>query len=196
MLKFRVTIEGTSPLLMNKASIEVEGEAKPKKRVQPWLDGQAKRNWMESAYYENGMFVVPAPCLDAMMRQGAKRVRGLVERFKWGVSVEEAFVPLLVMQGGKWKPLEGEVESFYIKEYIDLRPAIVPPGPRGKKINRCRPRFNLWSCSFHVLVEDSADIDEERKVTEQEVRDSLTRNSLMGYRPYYGRFKVVEFKAA
>jgi len=176
---------------MNRAAIETEAEPKPKKRTQEWLDKQAQKNWVEAAYFEDGMFVVPAQNLDAMMRSGSKRTRGLQDKFKYSVTVEEAYVPLLVSQGGKWKPLSGELLDFYLPQYTDLRPAIVPPRT-GKKINRCRPKFNAWACEFHVLVEDTNNPD--FAVTEAEVKNSLERNSIMGYRPFYGRFKVKEFR--
>ncbi len=185
MLEIKVTIQGVTPLLLNRFTDEPEGadsgEEAPDKNSSP----------KEHAEYKlyKGMdgktLVVPGPNIfrmiidaGAFFKMGKKTVTtaksSLIPSF---LSLEEVEVPIVSKDG--WQ--------------VDTRPVRIPS--TGGRILRHRPCFHDWALSF-TLELDTAEADAHLI---REIVDKAGKAIGMGdFRPAckgpFGKFVVVDWK--
>ena len=177
MKQLKVTLTGISPLLMHRYLGEQPSAEKcPRgKKTQDWIDKQRQKQWLEAAYWIEGVgFHVPPENIEAMLASGAKSIR-MGTDFKKYVAFVEDVIPLLV----SGKRANGSLESWYKPEHIDLRGVVI----QKARVDRCRPIFRDWSVEFTVAYD-------ETNITAEQVRKSLEGQSLGDFRPRFGRFSV------
>lgn len=157
MKTLRITLNGTSPLLMHSCrgvnpllplSKKMKEYTSKRKKTEEDLDAMARIEWELGIYYDKefGLYM-PAECLSAVMITGAKI-------FKKGTDIQRyCIIPNALNTfdiGEKYKDLD----DLYNKDdarFIDCRPVSV----MRAKVNRTRPRFNNWSCTFEMLYDES-----------------------------------------
>ncbi|KKM17987.1 hypothetical protein LCGC14_1670300, partial [marine sediment metagenome] len=144
-----VELRSKAPLLMHRYTGEKPPEPKPTvaKKTQEWIDGKHKKDWIQSAYFDRGMFHIPPEVIESAMVSGARKFRK-GKSFQGAVMVEEDFIPLMVYdeEFKNGRALKGNLEDFYLPEYIDLRGVRI----QQARIDRCRPIFRFWGLSFTI----------------------------------------------
>lgn len=185
-----LTIEGTTPLLMNRYTEAAMEKAESGTAMSVVGDRGTPREQAAPKVYldSKGRPVIPGPNLFSCIMEagkyhkvGKKQVTtGRSSLIPAGISVTEIESPLL---GPDDKPAAWEVDS---------RP-IVNPATRGRRLCH-RPRFDAWRVSF-VLDVDAGMFDV--KFVRQLVDDAGVRVGLGDFRPDrkgpFGKFKVVRW---
>lgn len=183
-----VTIEGISPLLMNKFTDEAMAKADGGNSLAIVGDRGTPREQAAPKVYTDSMGhpVIPGPNIFACIMQagiyrkaGKKQITtGRSSLIPAGMNVNDVECPVLDPQLGpaKWE--------------VDTR-AIVNPSTKGRR--GChRPRFDQWRLSFSLDV----DVDMfDPKLVRQLIDDAGSRVGLGDFRPDrkgpFGRFKVI-----
>lgn len=210
---YRVTLTGTSPLLMHKDDIDWADKMDIWKLKASQTKGMSKAGddrtpawrWIGCVYSDESVLAIPADNLSrcfmeagaAFLVPGAKN-KTFKEQTQSGMVPGEMGWPLLVAG----KPIEvGAINDLMKNEnFTEHREAVVKMGfslfvKRAKvgqsKHIRVRPRFNRWSASGTILVWDP-------QITEGVLRDILqfagSRKGLCDWRPssktpgQFGRF--------
>jgi hypothetical protein len=195
----KVTIKGTSPLLMHNGQMAdpLNEHAKKLKKV------TAKRSKTDEDYWEmaqiefiGGLYYdkkqgvyIPGDNISSMVRDGGKlKKRGAaVQR---GVECLEDMCPL-TYEGPRTPVALWDIEDFRHTQTIKN-------GSTGGRTPRTRPKFRDWSLSFTLFYEPGMiNLDDLRQCVE----DAGVYIGLGDYRPgspkggRYGRFKVVGWEA-
>ena len=175
MKEVRVTISGTSPLLMNRRPPQDPNEVKVKKNektIDSSADAINKSHWDEKLG-----FYIPSDMIEAAFREagkGFKIGRGTAKKaVAYSIFVQEEKVPL-----NKKKP-----------DSIDTRWGTHPSTGNSVAVNRVR--FDSWDASFTLQV------DEERldlKTVEAMLSEAGKIVAIGSYRPKFGRFAVKSFE--
>lgn len=174
--KIRVTIEGTTPLLMHRYPMEpIEGfEKKPKEEqaeIAAYRDEETKQLY------------IPGVNIMAAMISGGKYGKGKGR----GTLKRTVAASILITP---------EICDLGTKVYkIDSRAVVVRA--TGGRIVRHRPRLEHWKCTFYVEYDDVL-------MTEQQLRAVVDSTGnfvgLLDFRPErngpFGRFMVVEWEKA
>jgi hypothetical protein len=175
---------GISPLLINRYRGEQLPRPKPKVKTEAWIESERKRKWIDAAHFEDGMFALPPIMIEGAVYKAAAAFRKGKD-FKMAVMCADLSVPILVNRGnGKYLPLKGEVEDFYVPEFIDLRGC---PNKAGQMVEQCRPIFRDWSVEFTLQYDDSL-------VDAKEIRQACEGMILGSFRPRFGRCSLKEFQ--
>jgi len=184
MKTVEVTLKSVVPLLMNRYGGEKPPEAKPRKKTQEWIEQARKAKWMEAAHFENGQFIVTPDMIEGALFKAAARFRKKQD-FKMAVMCVDLGTPLLVNRGdGRYAPVAGELEDFYIPEFIDIRGV---PNASGQMVEQCRPIFRDWRVKFSLRFD-------EMIVNESEVKTACETMMLGSFLPRFGRSSLEEFK--
>lgn len=186
----QVTIEGVTPLLMNKFTDEAMAKADSGTAMAVVGDRGTPREQATPKVYTDskGRPVIPGPNIFASIMQagvyhkaGKKQITtGRSSLIPAAMSVIEIEAPVL---GADDKPASWEVDTR----------AIVNPATKGRR--GChRPRFDVWRASFTLDV-DAGMFD--IKLVRTLVDDAGTRVGLGDFRPDrkgpFGKFKVVRW---
>jgi hypothetical protein len=182
MKTIEVTIEGITPLLMNKFPDHDPNEVKPS--IQNAEKG-TPREQAEPKVYQNGHGpYLPGPNIYA----------GLIEAGKF----HKVGKTKLTTQKSSLVPsgifiLDAECLIKPAKWEVDSRPVVIPS--TGGRIICHRPRFDEWGTKFTVQYDDKVFSE---KLVRDLVDDLGGKLGLGDYRPQrkgpFGRFKVVNWK--
>ena len=177
METYKVNIEGTSPLLMNRfRDSQIEGKSIKK--------GEAKEQDLKDKLYllENGKPYIPANYFYRSLIDAGKKlqVRGQ----------KKATYSKLVGSVVEVNPEAIEL----IGEYVPFRISAVNPMTKGRMMVT-RPRFDKWSCEFEVTVTDES-------ISGETINELLilagTNTGVGDWRPEkkgrFGKFMVTSFK--
>ena len=173
MKRAKVTITGTSPLLMH--AFPMTPPPKPIEKMEP-------REQAEYAAYRDteGYLYLPGVAVQRAIVQGASYVKG-----KGRGSLQKPIAACVIIN-------EMQI-PLGLKDYvIDSRPVVVP-ATKGRII-RHRPRLDKWAASFSLTFDDSL-------VTANQLREAVdntgSRVGLLDFRPEkkgpFGRFIVTEW---
>lgn len=195
MKNLKVTLKGTSPLLMHSCkcvnplhplSIELKKLTglRGKNKTEEVLRQIADLEWYSGAYYEpkagdmfDGELYMPAENIEATLINGAKQ-------FKKGKDFEK-YCRVVDLQNpftfGEKKTLKELVADF---NYRDTRAMTV----MRSKIMRTRPRFNRWETTF-IYMYDDENIDLQTIVNTIEYAGKYV--GLCDSRPRYGQFVAI-----
>lgn len=183
----KVTIRGTSPLIMhngqladplNKFSKELKGVSGKRKKTDEDHAEMARIEWFGSLYVnEDGAAIIPSECLEASIYNGAKKQK-LGKHFKSCVFVHEHAVLSLPTKKKKAVDLWGD------DNYVDRRAV----GVGQARVMRTRPIFRDWACDFVVHFDDEQVNQEE---VERAIHDAGALVGVLDYRPKFGRFEVL-----
>jgi len=177
-MKVNVTIEGTTPLLMNRfrdASIEGTGIKK----------GEAKEKDIKDKLYltEEGTPYIPSVYFWRALIDAGKRLQVRGQKKATYSKIVGSVVeinPDAIMIKGKWD---------------EYRTSAVNPMTKGR-IMVSRPIFNKWSCSFEILVADDS-------ISKETINDLLVdagnKTGIGDWRPEkkgkFGKFMVTKFQS-
>ena len=159
MKKLHVTLNGLNTLLMHSPktvnplhplSLAMKPYKSKKKKTEEDLLKLSELEWEAGLYYDEGNGLhIPAECLQRALENGAKM-------FKAGKDVQRhvqfisAVAPLDI-----GVPFDLE-KMRHDMRYYDVRPVAV----MRNRVNRTRPRFDVWRCEFDMLYnEEYIDID-------------------------------------
>lgn len=177
MNTYRVTITGTSPLLMHRDNIDWadymekwKTDPSSKKESKAGDDRSPAWRWIGCLYHDNNVVSLPADNLMRAIMEGAARVpvpggkNGLTFKSasQSGMVVSEPYWPLL-LAGGR-KVAMSDIEALRdVKDFASHREAALELGftlhtKRAKigssKHVRVRPMFSQWSASGAINVWD------------------------------------------
>ena len=154
MKKLHITLKGTNTLLMHSPkavnplhplAIELRKYTSKRKKTDDDLMKISDLEWEAGLYYDedNGLHIT-MECLMKTLVNGAKL-------FKAGKDIERYVYPI-----GVAAPLNIGVPFDFEKmrkdmKYRDVRSAVVS----RQRINRTRPRFDVWSCEFDILFDET-----------------------------------------
>ena len=181
--RFTVQIEGLRPLLMNRnPGAQPSADKPPRGKItQAIIDKNKLQDWQRASYYKDGQgWFIPTENIEKMLSEGAAKFR-MGKDFTRSVTVEEDFVPLLIGDGGSYKPANKPQMSYY-PAHAYTRPV----GIQGARIDRTRPQWPQWALAFTLLTDDS--------ITLEQIQKALTRNNLGDWRPRFGGFTLKEVK--
>ena len=131
---------------------------------------------------DGGKIVMPDVNLMATIIEGAKKFKK-GPAAKAGVYIDGHGVFDFPHKGDK-----SPKALWESKKFVDRRRVTI----QRNSIIRVRPRFNDWSCEFELeLDEEICNLVDVR----QWLETAGNRSGLGDYRPIYGRFEVMEFKA-
>ena len=186
MIKYKLEITGSSPLLMKSTKgvnplhpMTKELKSFTSKRVKTDED-YASMFWIDyqlGAYYDEtlGMYL-PAEVLEACIREGAKANR-LGEKSKVAVFILDDKIALEYDGPKDIKRLYDAVGD----KFKDIRAVTV----NKSKVMRCRPRFEAWGLTVELHLD-------EKLMNPEQLQNALliagTQKGLGDYRPRYGRF--------
>ena len=178
---------GISPLLMNSnqtvnpfhpVSVQKKPLTSKRKKTEEDILKLLDLDYEGSLYYDSDVGVyVPAICVEATLRNGAKKIRKGSD-VKSCVFVSPDFIEL-IYDGPS--DLEGLLKDDRFK---DVRPVVV----QRASMLKCRPRFDKWEINFDLTFDPKIFNDEDIEL----ITDIAGRQiGLCDYRPRYGRFEAI-----
>jgi hypothetical protein len=186
MKRIQITIEGISPLLMNKFGDEAAMKATSGNKtaqagtpLSPHEDAEKRLH-----VTEGGVVIIPQPNIAGSIREGGKF-------FKTGrtkiTTQRTSLVPAGIFFDAPYYKLESKSGWS-----VDTRPIRNPV--TGGRINRYRPIFHDWKFSFSIEVDtDVFDL----KLVREIVDAAGSKIGLCDFRPDckgpFGRFKVIHW---
>lgn len=185
MEKMQVKIMGLAPMLMHSnrgvnpldpLSLEIKKITKKRTKTEEDLLRLMDLEYEQSLYFDESVGVyMPAICVEAMIRDAAKKVRKGKDA-QSAIFVEPDFIPL---QYDGPKDLAGLLAD---NRFRDVRVARV----NGKSsVLRCRPRFEKWAFECTINYEPTI-LDRQDIVSALDTGGKII--GLLDYRPRYGRF--------
>lgn len=185
-----VEVQGVAPLLMH--NVQLADPFNQWSRQLRSLSGKRNKTdedllAIQEIEYQGGLYYddeigpyLPAEMIEASLIAGAKAYKQ-GELVKAGVQVEETLVPL-IYPGPRLRD-----ELFADSRHRDSRMVMI----QRNRVLRTRPRFNIWSLTFTLLV--AADI-----IAPEDVRRALDvagrLKALGDFRPRFGRFILQTFE--
>jgi hypothetical protein len=182
MKKISITIEGTSPLLMNRYNVEAELEKQKNKRISKEYNPNIEAE--NSAYWSSGKkkeLIIPANVLYRSMLNGAS----------WYKINKRSAKSVLA---GSIKIEPEEISLGTSKYIIDTRPVVI----QRNRVLKSRARVDKWKADFTLVFDDrripESSIDDIKAILEE----AGERIGIMDFRPqksgWYGTFKIVKFE--
>lgn len=186
MKKVRVTIEGTSPLLMNRYNVEAELARQKGKRITKTYD--PKEEAEKAAYFSakgKKELIIPSGILYAALlnassfhkigRRSAKSILAGSLRFQ-------------DLKGGE------EISLGTNKYEVDTRPVVI----QRARVLKSRARLDKWKASFEIIYNE--DLIADAEIIKTVLKEAGLRIGLMDFRPaksgWYGCFQVTSWKKA
>lgn len=188
---FHVAIRGKQPLLM-KSARSVDPTDPLVKKMKSITGKKTKKTdediaAMDRYEFELGLYqneqgpFIPDINIVGAIRDGAK-VNRRGREISAGIEVMEEEIPLQYV-GPR------DVDGLYEARFVDRR--MVKNKGVGGSVMRTRPRFNEWSLSFTLAIEDEV-------ISPANVKEALmiagARVGLGDFRPRFGRFEVVSWQ--
>ena len=153
MKKLHITLNGKNTLIMHSPrtvnplhplALAIKEITDKRKKTPDDLRRLSELEWEAGLYYDeaNGLHI-PAECLKGALQEGAKLFRAGkdIERYVQFIS---AVAPLDI-----GVPFDLEKMRHDMK-YYDVRAV----GVKRSRVNRTRPRFDLWRCEFDLLFDE------------------------------------------
>jgi hypothetical protein len=184
MKTINVTIEGTSPLLMNKISLETQKQIADKSRkvtkTYPVEEEAEQRAYRKKGTKE---LCVPANCLKACILNAAG----------W-YKFNNRSAKQIIAGATRIEPFEIGLGT---NDYeIDLRTVVIQSGAKRNRVVRARPRLDEWKLAFKIIYNDS--IISDPKLLKEIISEAGIRSGLLDNRPQYfgdnGTFRIAQWK--
>lgn len=178
MKKYKVTIEGITPLLMNKPAEYGFDEQ--------WIEKKASTDWeaesLKKLYVNGEEIYQPATHIERALIDAGKKIKvkgqgkaTFSKLFGSMVSIEEDIIPHQIVDFETYKTL------------------VVIPSTKGR-VMRYRPMFRKWKLSFTINAEDEIPkeaINESLQIAGKYVGIGDWRPEKKGK---FGKFQVVKFE--
>jgi len=180
MKKVKITIEGTSPLLMNRYNVEAELARGKGKRINKSYD--QKEEAEISAYWSTGKkkeLIIPSQILYASILNGAS----------WH-KVNRRSAKSILAGSIRIEPMEISLGTD--KYDIDTRPVVI----QRARVLKSRAIIKEWKATFEIVY--SEDLITDVSILKTVLEEAGMRIGIMDFRPQkggpFGTFKVTEFK--
>lgn len=153
MKKLKVTLYGTSPLIMHSPKCvnplhpvakELKKYTSKKKKTEEDYAMVSDLEWEAGVYWDDSVgLYIPNECLAATLKDGAKfnKNGANCERY---CHIVESMAALDIGETQDFRKLKSDVR------FRDVRSVCV----KRSRVVRTRPRFNTWSCEFEMLYEE------------------------------------------
>lgn len=184
------TIEGLTPLLQHRWTEDAEKEGKTRS-----VNIESRTPREEAARFayidKDAGFYIPGAAFARLLREAgtAHKQRGSRKSLKY-------VIPAAVLLTDDAVPLTNGDGKTRIADFeVDSRPVVIP-ATKGR-IMRHRPRFDCWSATLNMEVDESV-LDEE--IVHQLLTEGGARIGVGDFRPEkggpFGRFRVVAWDRA
>ena len=158
MKTLRVTLNGTSPLLMHSPkcvnplhpiSIKMKEYTSKRKKTEDDLMKISDLEWESGVYWDDNVGLhIPNECIVATLKSGAKANKKGTDVAKYCI-VNTLMAPLDIGEIQDYEKMKTDVR------YRDVRSVCV----QRARVIRTRPRFNTWRTQFEmVYMEDKIDL--------------------------------------
>ena len=179
MKEIKITIEGTTPLLMNKYNIENELARQKGKRITKTYDPKIEAD--KSAYWSSGskkVLIIPSNVMYASILNASSFHK-----------IGRRSAKSILAGSIRVEPME---ISLNTKSYvIDTRPVVI----QRARVLKSRARLDKWKASFIIIYSEKLIADPQ--IIKTVLEEAGMRVGLMDFRPQkggsYGTFKVTEF---
>jgi len=181
MKKIKITIEGTSPLLMNRYNVERElqrmkGIRNLNKTYDSDVEAESSAYWTTSGKKE---LCIPANCLYTSLL-GASSFHKIGKRSAKGILA------------GSIRILPDEIKLGTAKYEIDTRPVVIA----RSRVLKSRAKLTEWKATFEIAYNDK--LITSANVIKDILEEAGERVGLLDFRPqkggWFGTFKINEFK--
>ncbi len=184
----KVTIRGNAPLLMHsgrladpldpaaKAMKEVSSK---RKKTEADHEKMKHLEWLGGLYTMGDNIVIPTECIEACIRDGAKKSKRGKDSLS-AVWCDEA-------ASLKWEGPTDLDDMFADENFVDRRRVKVGQAA----VMRTRPRFNTWTATFTLCFNPDA---ANKADVVRWLEDAGKMVGLGDFRPKFGRFDVESAK--
>lgn len=181
MKKIRVTIESTSPILMNKYNVEAELERQKGHRITKTYD--PKEEAEKSAYWGTGkkkVLIIPSEVLYASILNASSFHK-----------IGRRSAKSILAGSIRVEPME---VSLGTKKYeIDTRPVVI----QRNRVLKSRARLTEWKATFDIVYNEQLIADPE--IIQKVLKEAGERIGIFDFRPQkggpYGTFNITKFQA-
>ncbi len=193
MKRFAVTIKGTTPLLHHKMTEEaLMGLLGSKVRKQKTAEVKTPREIAEQHAYKNleGCFCIPLSYVAGAFAHVASDYKQThSQRKSYKAIAGGVFRPV-----GEHATLTNPESGKHVKDFeVDIRKAT---NHKAGAIAVCRPRFDRWSATFEVAINDDLLPPDTAHAM---LNDAGMRSGIGSFRVskggYFGQFLVTKFEA-
>ena len=181
MKTIKVSIEGTSPLLMNRYNVERElqrmkGIRNLNKSYDSEVEAEQAAYWTTSGKKE---LCIPANCLYTSLLN-ASSFHKIGKRSAKGILA------------GSIRVLPDEIKLGTSKYEIDTRPVVIA----RSRVLKSRAKLNTWKCSFDLAYNEK--LITSPQVIKEILSEAGERVGLLDFRPqkggWFGTFKITKFQ--
>lgn len=185
MKEIKVSIEGTSPLLMNQYNVEAELERQKGKRINKKYD--PKEEAENAAYFSSKgkkELIIPSRVLYAAILN-ASSFHKIGKRS--AKAILAGSLRIFDVDGGE------EIGLGTNKYEIDTRPVVI----QRNRVLKSRARLDKWKATFKIVFNEQ--LIAEPEIIRTVLKEAGLRIGLMDFRParsgWYGCFDVTDWKA-
>ena len=180
MKKISVTIEGTTPILMNKYNIEAELERQKGRRITKTYD--PKEEAENSAYWGTGkkkVLIIPSVVLYASILNASSFHK-----------IGRRSAKSILAGSIRIEPME---VSLGTKKYeIDTRPVVI----QRNRVLRSRASLIKWKATFEIIYNEQLIADPE--IVHKVLKEAGERVGIFDFRPakggMFGCFEITKFQ--
>jgi hypothetical protein len=177
MKTIKVTIEGTTPILMNRYNVEAELERQKGRRITKVYDPEIEAE--KAAYWSTGKkkkeLIIPSEVLYASMLNASSF-------HKIGKRSAKSIL------AGSMRVEPMEVSLGTNKYEIDTRPVVI----QRQRVLKSRARLDKWEASFEIVYNEQLIADPV--IIETVLKEAGERIGIMDFRPqksgYFGCFEI------
>ena len=206
MARFKVSIEGRTPLLMHYNNLEARDavQARGRQGGKAGDDRTPADTWKASVYVDEKNVVVPAECLLAALMWAGKKISiGKMQTLKaasQSILFDDFFVPLLIdgetIARADIEAIDGKFPD-HCKAARDLGFSLFvkPATVNGKSHVRVRPRFDRWALVTGFETDDDDLLGGSNRI--ESLFDGAGKSGLGDWRPsapkkpgMYGMFRA------
>jgi len=181
MKNIKVTIEGTSPLLMNQYNVEAELQRQKGKRITKTYIPEEEAE--KSAYWGTGKkkeLIIPSGILYASILNASSFHK-----------IGKRSAKSILAGSIRVEPMEISLGTDKYK--IDTRPVVIV----RQRVLKSRARLDEWKASFEIIYSEKLISDPQ--IIKTVLEEAGQRIGIMDYRPQkggpHGTFKVIKFEA-
>ena len=178
MKKINITIEGTTPLLMNKYNVEAELERQKGHRITKTYD--SKEEAKKSAYWgKDKKLIIPSSCLYASILNASSFHK-----------IGKRSAKSILAGSLRIEPMEVPLNTN--KYEIDVRPVVI----QRNRVLKSRARLDKWKASFTIIYNENLIADAE--IIKVVLKESGERVGILDFRPqksgWFGTFHITKFE--
>lgn len=179
MKTIKATIEGTTPILMNRYNVEAELERQKGRRITKTYD--PKEGAEKSAYWSTGKkkeLIIPSEVLYASILNASSFHK-----------IGKRSAKSILAGSMRVEPMEVSLGTSKYK--IDTRPVVI----QRNRVLKSRARLDKWKASFDIVYNEKLIADPQ--IIKTVLSEAGERIGIFDFRPSksgpYGTFKITKF---